>query len=161
MGRKDRAVADAGPLIHLGQTGLSAQFLSTFEVYIPEEVFTECKKHIGHTGAKIVSLKSKYKDFAAMLAEKYSLGLGESEAISLALQEKIRLFLTDDLDARIAAKEYGLEPHGTVGIVLRLYRNGILSKKNTKRKIYDLREKSSLFLTKKLVEWIIKEIEES
>ncbi len=95
-----------------------------------------------------------------MLTGKYLLGLAESEAISLALQEKIRLFFTDDMDARAAAKEYGLEAHGTVGIILRMYRVGAISKEDAKKKIHALKEKSSLFITKGLLDWITKEIDE-
>lgn len=160
MARKDKAVSDAGPFIHLGQITLLNHFLDTFAIYIPEEVNSEIKKHAGYVKAKRLDLKPKYKDFARMLVEKYVLGLGESEAVSLALQEKIRLFFTDDLDARTAAKEYGLETHGSVGIILRIYRNGTISKEDAKKKIYALKEKSSLFITKDIVEWIIKEIEE-
>ncbi len=160
MARKDRAVSDAGPIIHLHQITLLNKFLSTFEIYIPEEVSSEIKKHAVYVKAKKLDLKPRYKDFARMLVEKYVLGLGESEAISLALQEKIRLFFTDDLDARTAAKEYGLEAHGTVGIILRMYSNGVISKEDAKKKVYALKEKSSLFIAKELVEWIVKEIED-
>ena len=159
MARKDKAVSDAGPFIHLNQISLLNQFLNSFEIYTSEEVNSEIKKYV-RIRATILDLKSKYKDFARMLAEKYSLGLGESEAISLALQEKIRLFFTDDLDARAAAKEYGLEPHGTVGIILRMYRDGVISKEDAKKKVRTLKEKSSLFIAKGLLEWIIREIEE-
>ena len=160
MARKDRAVSDAGPLIHLSQVSLLNQFLDTFDICVPEEVVSEIKNYMGRVKARKVDLEPKYKDFSRMLSEKYSLGLGESESIALALQEKIRLFFTDDMDARTASREYGLDPHGTVGIILRMYRNGVISKEDVKKRIYALKEKSSLFVTKDIIEWIVKEIED-
>lgn len=41
---------------------------------------------------------------------------GESEAIRLALELKAPL-LIDDMDARVAAKNFGLTPIGTIGIL--------------------------------------------
>lgn len=160
MVRKDKAISDAGPFIHLNQIALLNKFLDMFDIYVPEEVYSEIKKHAGYVKAKKLDLKSKYKDFARMLAEKYILGLGESEAIALALQERIWLFFTDDLEARIATKEYGLEVHGTVGILMRLYRSRLISREDVKKKIYALKEKSSLFISMGLLDRILKEIDE-
>jgi predicted nucleic acid-binding protein len=51
-----------------------------------------------------------------------SLGKGECEAISLAVQLQADLVVIDDLDARLAAQAYQLTITGTLGI---LYRAGI------------------------------------
>jgi predicted nucleic acid-binding protein len=45
-------------------------------------------------------------------------GKGEAEAIALAVQND-RLLITDDKQARAAAKRFGLSVIGTVGILLR------------------------------------------
>lgn len=50
---------------------------------------------------------------------------GEKEAIALAL-ELDTLVVLDDLPARRRAKRAGLEPTGALGILLRLYRLGLV-----------------------------------
>ena len=103
-------------------------------------------------------LGPKSKDRSKLISEKYSLDLGEATSISLAKQEKINTFLTDDLSTRIVAKEFGLKVHGTVGIVLRAFRIGSITKKKSIQVIQDLYKKSSLFITADLVNYAIKEI---
>ena len=84
------------------------------------------------------------------MASSYNLDLGEVEAISLCMQEGIKLLFTDDLEARIVAKSYNIEVHGTIGILVRSFREGILTEKEVIAKLELLRTKSSLFLTKDL-----------
>ncbi len=43
---------------------------------------------------------------------------GEAEAIGLARQMKAEWFLTDDTAARLLARGFGLEVHGSLGVVL-------------------------------------------
>lgn len=166
MERIEKAVADAGPLIHLAQ-------INSFDVVgiiktlvIPPAVFDEICVH-DLPGQKEVrtspfitvkSLEARAKDAAKVLAVEYDLGLGEAEAIALAKQEQIRLFLTDDLAARFVAHRAGLEPHGTVGLVIRAFRGGMVTKERALRIIDDLYKKSSLFLTADLAKYIIQEI---
>ena len=56
------------------------------------------------------------------ITEECGLGARESTAIALAKQEGVSLVFTDDLEAREVARSYGLEPHGTLAIVTRTYR---------------------------------------
>ena len=55
------------------------------------------------------------------------LGPGEAEAIALAAQRECRVIL-DDHQARAAAARLGVEAIGTVGILLRAKRNGLVPK---------------------------------
>ncbi len=57
-----------------------------------------------------------------------SLGLGESEAISLALETKARLLILDDRPARRLAQALRLPLIGTLGILLTAKRKGHISK---------------------------------
>jgi len=41
----------------------------------------------------------------------------------------VNLFLTDDLDAREMGKKFGLEVHGSVGIIARAYRECLIDLK--------------------------------
>jgi predicted nucleic acid-binding protein len=55
-----------------------------------------------------------------------SLGAGESEAISLAIETKARLLLLDDLAARRLALGLHLSIIGTLGLLLAAKRKGLL-----------------------------------
>ena len=55
-----------------------------------------------------------------------SLGAGESEAISLALEVQARLLILDDRPARRLAQALHLPPIGTVGILLAAKRQNVV-----------------------------------
>jgi len=55
------------------------------------------------------------------------LGPGESEAIALAAQHPGALVVLDDLRARRVARDMGLRLTGTVGVLLRAKREGLLT----------------------------------
>ena len=90
----------------------------------------------------------------------YELDLGEVAAIALARQEGILLFLTDDLDARLVASSLGLTVHGSVGILLRAFRENILAKDEVISKVIMLETQSSLYITRDLINYVIREIKE-
>ena len=110
---------------------------------------------------RIVKLSKNFKDISKIISEKYSLGLGESQVIALAKKENTGIIFTDDLDARTVAKSLGFEVHGTIGLVLRTYREKIVSKNRAISVINDLNEKSTLFLTSELTRYILNEIDKS
>ena len=167
MGKINVVVSNSGPLTHLAQVN-SFGILNTLKnINITQEVFDEVCLFNNLPGSeevrksKIIKVKylgPKSKDRSKLISEKYSLDLGEATSISLAKQEKINTFLTDDLSTRIVAKEFGLKVHGTVGIVLRAFRIGSITKKKSIQVIQDLYKKSSLFITADLVNYAIKEI---
>ena len=131
MAEKLKGVFDSGPLIHLSQVNGTNTLQLFRQILVPDAVFIEVtrydlpgKKEL--LGAKNVlrkALGGKSKDYAKLVAGKFALELGESEAIALAKQEGINDFFTDDLNAREAAKEVGLKPHGSIGIIARAFRN--------------------------------------
>jgi hypothetical protein len=158
-----RAVVDSGPIIHLSEIGLF-KALSLFDLLIPEAVYGEVDRKDAPGKKEISSynkekLSAGEKEFAALLVEKYEIGLGEAEAISIAKKRGIKLILVDDLDAREAARDLGLEPHGSVGILLRAFREKRLSRKETIDGLKSLVEDSTLFITRHLVEEAIKAVE--
>lgn len=165
--RIGKAVFDTGPFLHLQEIGL-LNILRLFKsILIADEVLKELKEkpNLQNSISKIknirlLQLKLKYKDISKLLVEKYNIDLAESGSISLALQEKAEVFITDDLDARTIAKNLNLEVHGIVGVILRAYRENIISKETAINKIKELHENSSLFITKDLVEWAVNQIKE-
>lgn len=155
-----RVVSNTGPLIHLTEINLS-EALEVFDnIYIPEEVKNELIKNKIKTPKKIrvINLKAKFKDVAEILVDKFTLDLGEAQAIALALQEKADYFLTDDLDARTVANIHSIEAHGTVGIIMRAFREKIINKETAIKKVNELYTVSSLFITKDLTDYIVKSI---
>ncbi len=155
---RTKAASDAGPIIHLNEIGC-LDVLKLFDVVIPLEVESEVQNIEIVFQVKTQRLTKKEKNRAAMLIRKYGIDLGESAAIALAEHSGIKLFFTDDLDARLVAKQFNLEPHGSVGILLRAFREGLLTRKNVEKKIEELEAASSLFITHDLVRKAIREIE--
>src|SRR3989344_4778679 len=147
----NKVISDTGPLIHLSEIDLIKALDAFKEIYIPEEVNNELKRNRidknVFNNVKIANLGPKFKDVAEIIVNKFSLDLGESQAIALALQEKVDFFLTDDLDAKTVANFHSIESHGTGGIILRAFRDNIIDKETTIKKISELYTKSSLFIT--------------
>ncbi|MFH0954987.1 MAG: hypothetical protein V1777_02700 [Candidatus Micrarchaeota archaeon] len=156
MGPKIKAVVDSGPLIHLNEIGAVAA-LSIFDCVSPPAVQEEVRQI-----PNFVKIKSGFEtDLVQILQNEFALGLGESECIALAKTEKIPLFLTDDLDARTTAEQFDLEPHGTVGILLKAYKKKIFSKKQTVEYVQKLKTHSTLYITTDLIRFILDELQKN
>jgi predicted nucleic acid-binding protein len=84
---------------------------------------------------------------------------GELDCLALCAQHPGTAFLTDDLDARDAAKKMGIEVHGSVGVVVRAYRGGRLKRPQAERVLRDLGSISSLFVTPELIEIAIEQLD--
>ena len=158
MGSK--AVSNTGPIIHLTEINL-IRILTIFQnITIPEEVEEELIKNKVSIPKKIkiTQLRPESKDKTKILTNEYNLDLGEAEAISLALQEKSDYFLTDDLGARQIAKEYNIETHGTIGIILRAFKERLIGREITIEKIKELKTNSSLFITQDLISAVVESV---
>ena len=155
-------VSDTGPIIHLTEINFIKALDIFSKILIPEEVEKELKnsKIIVPNKIKVLKILPDYKDKVKVLTNQENLDLGEAFAIVLAIQEKADYFLTDDLDARNIAIKYNIEPHGTIGVILRAFREKIIDKKTTIEKVNELYSKSSLFITKDLIQEVINAIEE-
>lgn len=155
------AVTDTGPLIHCAElecsailTELIARLLTTPQVL--DELLPA--QRVLYKKIQLVSLKGEDRDRAVFLAAEHNLQLAETTALILAKREAIQLFLTDDLDARLTAKALGLEPHGTLGILLRAYREGILRKDEVLQLLENLKQ-TSLFITTELIRYAMREVQ--
>lgn len=164
MAKISKAVFDTGPFLHLYETE-SLKILRLFKsIFIVDEVFNELKKAEFHNemskikSVKLLQLSPRHKDMSKLLVERHNIGLAESCSISLALQEKADVFITDDLDARTIVKNLNLEVHGTVGIVIRAFRERIIPREKAIAKMRELHEKSSLYITRDLVDWAVSQI---
>lgn len=154
------AVLDTGPLIHLDQVGFSRSLNIVEKILLSDEVIREFGTNSPlPKNAVRKGIEKAGKDLSSFLTEEFGIGLGEATAIALGRQEGVRFLFTDDLDAREVARHYGLEPHGTLAIVTRAYREGVLSKADAIMCIERLSSESSLYLTSDLVRWSRKQIE--
>ncbi len=152
MERIEHASFDAGPLIHLSEVSRLSLLKIVDEKMISEEVYKEYKKHGKEVlEVDITSLTAEAKEYSRALMEEYHIDLGEAQAIALAKQENIEYFFTDDWEAREVSEALELEAHGTLGIVIRAYRESTLDKSEAKDIVERLYRNTSLFITSRIV----------
>ncbi len=129
-----KVVSNSSPIIHLAKIGklwLLKDFFGT--VVVPGAVYKECVVE-GKERAEVALMRNadwlkvlQVNDKKLVRLLQSSIDNGESEAITLALEVGADLILLDDSDAREKARLYGLEITGTIGILLRAEKEGILS----------------------------------
>jgi len=166
MAKIKEAVFDTGPLIHISEINKQNCFSLFKQILITKEVSDELDS-LNFSGKTIIkkikniitkNLDGKHKDTTKIIIEKHELDFGEASSIALCKQESINFFFTDDLEARTFAKSLGLNVHGTIAILLRSFKEKILSKEETIKTLDSLKTNSSLFITSDLIEWTKKEI---
>ena len=156
-GQVEQAVADAGPLIHLHEVG-QTDLLNLFKVLcIPGAVWAESSDKINSPPLNLNNIR--HHTLAASdvdhFVQTYSLSnlhVGERESLCLCNQLDIPLLLTDDLAVREAARRLCFRPVGSLGIVIKGYREGHLTRSEAEQTLVALHEESSLFVTQAIVE---------
>ncbi len=83
---------------------------------------------------------------------------GEQASLYLCRALQIPLLLTDDLAARDAAQVLGTTPVGSLGIVVRAFREGLFSMDAAEQYLLELQTTSSLFVTHAIVELAIEQL---
>lgn len=152
-------MADAGPLIHLGEVGRPDAFRIFEAVVVPGPILAEvaaggdpAPPWLAKPPFRARSLISREERAAEAASLRYDIGVADAAVLTAGRAEGLRLVLTDDLGLRQAARLAGLEPVGSVGILLRAAAWRVLSVDTADRALRDLRERSSLFITDALVE---------
>ncbi len=157
--RSPRVVSDSSPLIHLAKIGrLELLRLLFGEVLVPEAVYRECVIEGGEReDARRIAearwirvLKIRDERLRKVLARE--LDEGEAEAIVLALEEGADLVLLDEREARRVARSLGLKVTGTVGILMRARREGMIE---DLRRELDRLLKSGFWISEDLYERIV------
>lgn len=154
-------------MIHLAQIGKLRLFSVFSRVCIPKAVFREVciegrpgeKELRGAGNIETLEISGKNIERIKGKVKNYRLGEGEFQALCLCDELGKNIFLTDDLEAREAGKHLGFEVHGSVGIVVRAYKNGLLNLAAAKRALDDLYRISKLFVARAIVEKAIEELE--
>lgn len=117
-------ISNASPLIALeqiGQLGLLEQLFSS--VVIPPAVVREVSASVALPPWVTEQSLDQAVGPRVLTA---SLGVGESEAISLALEVHARLLILDDRPARRLAQALGLSIIGTLGVLLAAKQRNLL-----------------------------------
>jgi len=143
------AVSDAGPLIHLGEID-SLELFATFDtLLVPETVYKEVDAGGVPEGLTDLSYELVEADESRVGTEE--LDAGERAAIAVA-EERGVVLLTDDLAAREAASDAGVEVRGSIGVIALGYGHGLLDKDEAASRMRALQRETSLFVTEAVVE---------
>jgi len=162
-GQVEQAVADAGPLIHLHEVE-QIDLLSLFKILcIPGAVWAESADKINSPPLNLNNIRhhtltASDVDHFVQTHSLSNLHVGERESLCLCNQLDIPLLLTDDLAVREAARRLCVRPVGSLGIVVRGYKEGILTYSEAEKSLIALYEESSLFVTQTIVEIAIEQL---
>jgi predicted nucleic acid-binding protein len=88
----------------------------------------------------------------------HGLKSGETKCLFLCQQLGVHLLLTDDLAVRTAAKGLRVTPVGSLGVIVRAYRVGMLPFQEAEQTLLDLCATSTLFVTRAIVDRVIEEL---
>jgi predicted nucleic acid-binding protein len=128
-----RWIVNASPLILLGKIGHIALLSGLAdELIVPEMVVREVeRKRDGQQAlVEIASFPEARVEVEASVSSEivaWNLGRGESQVISLAVSDPGCRAVLDDLQARRCAQSMGLPLIGTLGVVLRAKRKGVIA----------------------------------
>ena len=159
-------ISDAGPLIHLAEINC-LPFLSLFEkLHIPDAVWLETVGKGRIQATEVLDLDNVQRhslpqsDIVQFIANHQlkDIHTGERECLCLCQQLNISTLLTDDLAVRKAAKLLNLKPVGSLGIIAKAYYQGLISITVAENHLLNLYDKSSLFVTKAIVELAIEQL---
>lgn len=136
-----KLVSNSSPLIFLAKLNF-LELLSKDQILIPSGVHREL---LAKESAEKDKLERFFKEKNIQIIgpknnkiQSASLGKGEAEVINLAIENSIPNILMDDRRACSFAKIQNLQPHGTLWIILRAYKNNVLTKIHARDLIYDL-----------------------
>ena len=124
-------VADSSPLISMAileKTNLLEDLFD--QIFIPNAVFEEIttlEKPYSDILYKFSKNRIKIvKNKIALSILSHELGLGESEAIILALENNIEYILIDENKGRRIAMSKSLHPIGTIGVLIQAKKQGLI-----------------------------------
>jgi predicted nucleic acid-binding protein len=169
LGQNLVAVADAGPLIHLGEIA-ALPLLRVFSlVHVPNTVWDEAvaRGRVDRPTLENAANVRRHAIDAAALQQftqevgPFSFHPGETEALLLCRRLDVPLLLTDDLAARDEARRQGVRPVGSLGIVVRAYHIGCIPLEKAEDLIQQLCRVSSLFVTKAIADLAVNQLRQT
>lgn len=143
----DQIIVDTSALIALEKIDLLPILCKIYrEVVIPESVI----KEFGNLTLPCLSIKKVESNLLKLLVTDLNLGKGEADVIALASQTGLRIII-DDSKACKVAENMGLKLTGTLGVLLKAERLGLLS--NAQEKVRELKGKG-FYVSNELIEEI-------
>ena len=151
-----RVVLNTSPIIVLVRPGLLRKVLDLFnDVEVPNGVLVEVERKKNEVYRELMGVIGEGKIRIGEVVKSFPrLGLGESSAIFLALNEG-KIVVLDDKKARKLARDLGLEVIGTLSILKRLYEKGALAEQPST--IYRRLIEIGFYVDKKLFDKIFEE----
>lgn len=162
-------IVNASPLIIFGKLNKIGILIKIYKnIEITHEVYNEVvlngiaknsseafiiREHVNNKYIKILNLNYKFSNLAHNIREICNIDIGEAETIALALQLKEKEAIIDEISARKAAKAFGINPIGSLRILLIAYRNGLVSEEIIKKSINDMENSKYRFSPKVLIEF--------
>lgn len=152
-----KVVSNTTPIISLMKIGKLEILKELYDqIYIPQEVYNEIEA--GRYKKYYLNLSEfewiKIEQIQDRKSAAYFLDLdkGEAAAIILATESEADLILLDESLGRFHAKHAGLRVTGTIGILVKAKKHGLISE--LKPLIYELKEKG-VWLSEGLIERIL------
>jgi predicted nucleic acid-binding protein len=167
MGAGDEvAVVDAGPLIHLAEINALHTLTVFSQLHLPQAVWAETVEQGRVLASNLAQFQISRHALVPLEVTQFSqtcdltaLHLGEQQCLLLCKQLNVLLLLTDDLAARDAAKRLNLKPVGSLGVIVRAYRQHLISLDEAEQFLNEFYAASSLFVTKDIVEMAIRQLQ--
>lgn len=128
-----RVVSDADVLIHLSKLGKLSLLQSLYkEVALPEhvkaEIITKEDSELQKAFNSFLKVFETSKDKADDIAKRHHIHVGEAHVKALGEKLNAALFLSNERKVRKAAKEEGFIVSGTIGIILKAAKKGLINK---------------------------------
>jgi len=142
-------IADTSSLIALERINLLQILCKIYkEVVLSESVI----KEFGNLSLPCLSIRKVESNLLKLLITDLNLGKGEADVIALSSQTGLKVII-DDSKARRVAENMGLKVTGTIGVLMKAERLGLIE--NAHDKVKDLREKG-FYISEELLEDIAK-----
>jgi len=133
--RPDSIVIDTSSLIALERINLLEILCQLYkELLVPESVI----KEFGNISLPCLSIRKIESNLLKLLITDLNLGKGEAEVIALANQKGLTVVI-DDSKARKVAENMGLKLTGTIGVLMRAEKEGLIV--SAPDKVKELKEK--------------------
>ncbi|MDE0553239.1 MAG: DUF3368 domain-containing protein [Candidatus Poribacteria bacterium] len=153
-------ILNASPIITLAKIGrLNLLVDLAPEICIPQAVFSEIiagpDDDPGRRALEDGWGKKLAKSYSHPEVLGWSLGAGESEVLSIALEKSGWMAVIDDATARACARSFGVPVIGTLGVVLRAKRRGLVTSAS---KIIRELSYAGLYLDDQFVRAVLKQV---
>jgi predicted nucleic acid-binding protein len=133
---KTAVICDAGPIIDLDEIN-RLHLLNDFSKVIvsfgvEKEVLKYRQVRFGEYDIAWLFVPPRFplEKPAQTMCQMFSLDAGEMEALSILSKAPETVFLTDDAAARLVATQLGFKVHGTIGVLIRAIRRGMMTPEN-------------------------------